>query len=577
MAEPLSLSELRQIARRRVLYFIIPAVLVWVVGAVLAYSLPSVYQSTGVILVEAQEIPEDLVRSTVTGFAERRIQVINQRVMSSANLRRIVDRFDLYAAERSQMPISAVLDRFRSDVSLSTISAEVSDRAESATIAFEVTYESTDPGIAQRVANELTSLYLSENLRTRTAAAAETSEFLTEEARRLAERMQQLGARIAEFKQAHQGNLPEQADLNAQLLRSTEQSIGELRRRIETVQERQVFLNAELAQVEPHRPVYDERGQVLQSPEQKLRALEASLASLRARYGESHPDVRRAEREAQALRAQVGDVSGVAGIREQLELREDELLQARQRYTEGHPDITRLEREVAGLREALAQAPPSRSREPSAGEPDNPAYIQIRTQVQAAEGEIAAIRRQIANLQQRREELQERLLALPQVEQEYRGLAGELEQTERRYREVRDKQMQAQVSESMERERMGERFSLIEPPERPAEPAKPNRKVIVALGFFAGLVFGAAIAMVRELLDQTLHGPRRVSAVLGAPPLVSVPLIHTREDQRRRRRRRYGVAGGALAVAVVVLVCVHLFVVPLDVLGPRVQQRIGIL
>ena len=88
MAEPLSLSELRQIARRRVLYFIIPAVLVWVVGAVLAYSLPSVYQSTGVILVEAQEIPEDLVRSTVTGFAERRIQVINQRVMSSANLRR---------------------------------------------------------------------------------------------------------------------------------------------------------------------------------------------------------------------------------------------------------------------------------------------------------------------------------------------------------------------------------------------------------------------------------------------------------------------------------------------------------
>ena len=112
MAEPLSLSELRQIARRRVLYFIIPAVLVWVVGAVLAYSLPSVYQSTGVILVEAQEIPEDLVRSTVTGFAERRIQVINQRVMSSANLRRIVDRFDLYAAERSQMPISAVRTGF---------------------------------------------------------------------------------------------------------------------------------------------------------------------------------------------------------------------------------------------------------------------------------------------------------------------------------------------------------------------------------------------------------------------------------------------------------------------------------
>ena len=158
------------------------------------------------------------MRSTVTGFAERRIQVINQRVMSSANLRRILDRFDLYAAERSKLPISAVLDRFRDDVSLRTISAEVSDRRESATIAYEVTYESTDPSLAQRVANELTSLYLSENLRTRTAAAAETSEFLTEEARRLAERMQRLGAQIAEFKQIHQGNLPEQADLNLSLI-----------------------------------------------------------------------------------------------------------------------------------------------------------------------------------------------------------------------------------------------------------------------------------------------------------------------------------------------------------------------
>lgn len=577
MAEPLSLSELRQIVRRRLAYFLIPAVLVFIAGVVLAYSLPPVYRSAGVILIEAQEIPEDLVRSTVTGFAERRIQVINQRVMSSANLRRIVDRFDLYAAERREMPISAVLDRFRDDVGLRTISAEVSDRRESATIAFEVTYENTDPVLAQRVANELTSLYLSENLRTRTAAAAETSEFLTEEAQRLAQRMQQLGARLAEFKQVHQGNLPEQADLNTQLLRSTEQSIGELRRRIETVQERQVFLNAELAQVEPHRPVYDERGQIVQSPEQQLRALEARLASLRARYGASHPDVRSAEREAQALRAQVGDVSGAAGIREQLELREADLSQARQRYTAGHPDIARLEREVAGLRDALAQAPSAPRAASGGGEPDNPAYIQIRTQLQAAQSEIAAIRRQIGHLQERRDALQERLLALPQVEQEYRGIARELEQTERRYREVRDKQMQAQVSESMERERMGERFSLIEPPERPSEPAKPNRSVIVILSFAAGLVFGAAIAMVRELLDQTLHGPRRVAAVFGAPPLVSIPLIRTREDQRRNRVRRYGLAGGAVALAVVMLVCVHLFVVPLDALAPRVQQRIGLL
>ena len=66
----------------------------------LAVLLPPTYQSTATILIEQQEIPQELVRSTITSFADQRVQVISQRVMTSQNLLQIIDRYNLYPDAR---------------------------------------------------------------------------------------------------------------------------------------------------------------------------------------------------------------------------------------------------------------------------------------------------------------------------------------------------------------------------------------------------------------------------------------------------------------------------------------------
>src|SRR5262245_39562041 len=83
------------LGRRRGLVAAIAAVCV-ISALAIALLLPPEYRSMGTILIEQQEVPADLVRSTVTAYADQRLQVIAQRVMTSSNLLDIIHRYSLY-------------------------------------------------------------------------------------------------------------------------------------------------------------------------------------------------------------------------------------------------------------------------------------------------------------------------------------------------------------------------------------------------------------------------------------------------------------------------------------------------
>ena len=93
----------------------------------LAMLLPARYRSSGTILIEQQELPADLVRSTVTSFADQRIQVISQRVMTTETLLKLIHRFELYADERGGESREELIERMRSDIDFRMISADVID------------------------------------------------------------------------------------------------------------------------------------------------------------------------------------------------------------------------------------------------------------------------------------------------------------------------------------------------------------------------------------------------------------------------------------------------------------------
>jgi uncharacterized protein involved in exopolysaccharide biosynthesis len=102
---------------------------------------------------------------------------------------------------RRRSPTEGVLEQFIKDIHIEVLNAKVVDKRSQiptqATIAFTLAYDGESPALAQKVANELTSLFLSENLKTRERHAQETTAFLKQEAEHLEKHIEEIETKAA--------------------------------------------------------------------------------------------------------------------------------------------------------------------------------------------------------------------------------------------------------------------------------------------------------------------------------------------------------------------------------------------
>jgi uncharacterized protein involved in exopolysaccharide biosynthesis len=572
-------DHLQTLKRRRKLLVSVVLGLLLVALAV-TFGLPSVYRSKAVILIEQQEIPKELVTSTVTSYADQRIQEITQRVMTTSNLLEIIKKYDLYRKERARDPVEVVVEEMRDDISLNTVSADVVDpirgQPTKATIAFTLAYENRTPELAQKVCNELVSLYLKENLSRRTEVAEQASSFLAEEGEKLKTRIADLETKLAEFKERNSGRLPDMLEINMQLMDRTDQEVLEIDRQIRALEDRRMYLQGQLGIVKPNTPTVSETGERILGPADRLKVLQVEYLALSARYTASHPDVVQIKREIEALEKEVGGASSAGIIQKQLEGARAELAEAREKYTSSHPDVARLERMVANLESELDRSRTIRRTTTVVDEPDNPAYIQLKSDLESANAELAATRAKREELRAKLTEYEEKLAASPQIEREFRALMRDYETSTLKYQELTAKQMAAQVSQTLESEQKGERFSLIEPPLLPEKPAKPNRLAIALLGTMLAFAGGVGSTAVAEALDPTIYGRAGLIALTGSPPLAVIPQIVTASEVRMQATVRAMSVAAVLLAIVLALVAVHLFYQPLDILWFRALRKFGL-
>ncbi|HSV71768.1 MAG TPA: Wzz/FepE/Etk N-terminal domain-containing protein, partial [Methylibium sp.] len=511
------------VRRRRLLLAVFA--LLFAVAAVVALVLPPVYRSTATILIKEQEIPQEFVRSTVTSFADERIQVISQQVMTRSTLLDLVDRYGLYGKARQRLTSEEILDRMRRDIRLTPISAEVTDRRTGSpvksTIAFSLSYDSEVAANAQKIANELTTLYLNENVKNRQQKAAETTSFLDEELERVGAHISELEQQLSTFKLANQGRLPELSLANQVASERTRAEIQRLDRDIAFLEDRKMSLQGQLADTKRTTPVADAGGAIL-DPEDRLKALQLQLAGLTGSYSDSHPDVRRLKREIAVLKAETG-LEGEAADREaRLQALQAQLALLRQKYSDDHPDVVKLRRAFGAIDEAVRAGTDTGSVR-GARKPDNPAYLTLKAQIESVAAQLQSLLSERDALRDKLGQLDLRVSQSPEVERQYLELVRDLDSSRGRFRELRDKQMQAQVAEQLERERKAERFTLIEPPIFPERPYRPNRGVILMMGLMAALAGAIGAVALREALDPTVHAPRDVLRVMQVPVLARLP------------------------------------------------------
>jgi polysaccharide chain length determinant protein (PEP-CTERM system associated) len=492
--------------RRRKWLAIVVFVVPFTAAVTFAAFLPNIYESTASVLVERQQVPEGLVRPTVTGELETRLRTISQETLSRSRLETLINRFGLYPDVRHSAPTEAVIDRMRHDIRLDLRGTD--PRGRGSTIAFAITYRGRDPETVAQVTNTLASFYIEQNLQVRERQATGTAQFLRGELEEARKRLDTQERRVSEFKKRYVGELPEQMQAN---LAAVEQ------------------LNAQLRLNSVNRMRLEERRDLIafQMPD-----------AIVAREGTMGPALAVDPTEAR-----------LAQLKQQV----DELAS---RYTERHPTMLARKAEIASLEQRLAERPRvstegNATHTPPAA-PLTPQAMRAQQALAEVQAELKVLKDEDTRLRKALAVHEHRVVNTPQREQEFLALSREYESTKDLYQSLVKRHDEAQLAESMEQRQKGEQFRVLDPALPSAVPAAPKRHrlVMMALALSLGLAVGSVV--VAEQIDSSFHSVAALRRFTTVPVIAAIPLIVTVQDGRRRRRRvRLVAAGTAVALVMV--------------------------
>jgi uncharacterized protein involved in exopolysaccharide biosynthesis len=439
------------------------------------------------------------------------IQIIGQRLMTRANLLSLADRFGLYA-DQPGISANAVIADMRARIEL--VPTAPGPRTPGATT-IEVAFSSKNPAEAAKVANELVTLILEENVSLRTGRAEDTLGFFRGEVERLAGELDRVAQRIMAFKAENERALPD--------------SLAFRRNQQATLQERLLQLEREATALQDERQrtveIYERTGRVATGmpgtpEEQDLEALRRELAQARVIYSESNPNLRLLEVRIAGLEAIVAEQRATTGRAEGMSEYEAVLAEIDGRLAFNTEEKTRIETELEGLDTSI-QATPANE------------------------------------------------LVLGEMQRDYDNL-------QRQYNAATERLATSAVGERLEVMSKGERFSLVEPAVPPASPDEPNRVLIAGAGVAGGLGGGLAFVLLLELLNRSIRRPSELSAGLGIQPFVTIPYMRTQRERRVKRSLMLGVLALIVVGIPLALFAIHTYYLPLDLLMRRAAGAVGL-
>jgi uncharacterized protein involved in exopolysaccharide biosynthesis len=513
------IDDILAVIRRRWLWMIPPVLLGVPLAFLIALALPPTYVATGRMLVESQQIPESLARSTVTTGAVERVRLIEQRLMTRANMLDIAKRFDVYASRPDLSP-TQIYHRMLAATSIDDIVLATQNRGEVTASAVQISFRAGDPQLAARVANELVTQVLNQNLRDRNARASSTLAFFTSEVQRLSRELNAVEAEITAIKAGNQDALPASIDFRR----------GEFAR----LQER-IF----------------ERETLIASFEEQLRALDAAVESgLTVGGAPASPERAELDRLRQALAQQLA------------------------LYADTHPAVRQTRARIAALETTLAATADAGPEEESAAGPATPPQIAI--QREGLVKQIALQGEQLVRDRERLARLGDSIERTPGIEIDLGRLERTRDSIQSQYEQALAKQAEAATGERLEVNQQAERFELIEQPEAPSAPASPNRPLIVLAGAGASMAVGAALMLLVELLNIRIHNSRDLERRLKLRPIVSIPYVSTERELRVGRWQRRAAVFAVLIGFPAGLYAVDTFYRPLPLIAERVMDRTGL-
>jgi protein tyrosine kinase modulator len=523
----MDLEDYIDIVRRHKGWIFGPFLFTLVASVVGVYLYPDSYVSQAVVKIVPQQVPQNMVQSAINQQMSDRINSMAQTILSRTVLTTIINSFGLYQRERSRMPIEDVVEQMKRAIQIQPVASPTGtvDRIP----AFAVSFSYDNRLTAQRVVQDLVSRFIDENIRNRSNATFQTTQFMKDELDDAKKELDAAEDKLAAYRMQNNGRLPDQVDSNMRQLTALQAQASYLSARISSV-------NQEKLQMESNIRIFKDQ----------LANLNKDATQLQNAPDRKSPELLDAEKD--------------------LSTSQDQLVLLRQHYKDTFPDVQSAIARVAGARKKVQEVQAA----DAAKKTDTPTATPAGQQTVRESRDIeASIRRFQSALEARDLDLQDntkqlkavndaikgfegRMSTIPLGEKQYSDLLRDRDLVKERFVDLSGKLGKAEIAQEMEGRKQGETLELLDPASLPTTPTQPKRPTVILLGAAFGLVLGIGIAGVREMKDTSLKNLKDVRAYTQMPILGSVPLLENDFVVRRRRRLAWlGWTTACLAAAVV--------------------------
>jgi polysaccharide chain length determinant protein (PEP-CTERM system associated) len=456
------------VIRRRRWWWITPIVLSIVTGWLLVRYLPREYRSSTTLGVTAPLVSPSIVSQVTPSDNFDRMRAIQQQLVSTPILTRV--------AREEQLPDVGAL-RTAIDIKVPDPVANTNEVRRLDT--FVVSYTDSDPSRAQRVANRLGRVFVDENSKVRTERAEDTTMFINVQLAASQSRINDLEMRLRKAKEAYMGQLPEQTGANLQTIAGLRSQLVSDETAIRGERDRLTLIDRQIDAIDKN--TIDEpisgRSDAVASPEFRVIALERELQAARATYKDPHPEIQR--------------------LQEELSYAKKDAQAAQQQ-----PQADRLAR--------LQR---------------NPSYLSLVSEREIGRSRVKDLQRDQADAQGQIARYQARVEAAPMVEQALTNIQREYDLERQQYNDLSARQRAAAIAASVERNRSGERFEVLDSASYPLAPVKPQPLRLWLGSLLGGLVVGAGLTLLREYADSSVHDERELRDSLELPILGSIARI----------------------------------------------------
>jgi len=578
--------------RRRRLFFAV-FFLVFIASVVFAFNWRN-YKAFATVEVAPPEISTEAFEisdpsNAVEAMADLQISRLKQKVLSTNSLAEIITRLNLYSGQRKSVPIAYIAEGMRENIKLELLSTSLANPASAqkasalqlSAIAFTLSFKYSDPYLAQQTVNALVSRFLDEDIKERRNIAKKTSEFLQSQMDVLTKSLGEQEEKIAEFRAVNGNVRPDSLAFNQQASIAMSTRLHSIQSEIMSNMGLLGTLRAQLTQTDPYVRI-SENGELLTTPHMQLKMLRSQYATLTAKYGSQHPDVVKVLRQISAMEESLNPASETAGLRAEIADAQANLDKMQETYGINHPDVVSLKRQKSQLKKRLASLEKSKAGRSGnsfsaqvKGDADNPTYLQIVAQIEAAKKKQEALKTQKEEIKKQQEEYSYAISENPEAERELAALARDYENSTVLYRELKAKKLASDISETIEQGRIGQRLTVINAPELPRG-TSPSRKIFVFAGFVFALISATGSVIIYQILSSSVMGAHHLENIVGVAPLATIPRIWTLEEKIKARQRVKRYAFIAFIALAALIAMFFLFVMPADVFMTLVAQRLGL-